>query len=93
MFRGLIPGFFHARKARLDQDRDQHHLASMLISVAAGGDEVSRTDIATFLRGKDLSPAQVVVRMNHAVGLAGTAVTGETYDRVVALAREFTATA
>jgi hypothetical protein len=41
-FRGLIPDFFQARKARLDQDRDQHHLASMLVSIAAGRDEVTR---------------------------------------------------
>lgn len=91
MFRGLIPDFFHARKARLDQDRDQHHLASMLISIAAGRDEVARADIATLLRDKGYSPAQVVVRMNHAVGLAGTAVSGDDHARVVALAREFTA--
>ena len=90
MFRGLIPGFFHARTARLDQDRDQHHLASMLISIAAGGTEVTREDIVTMLRGKGCSKAQVVVRINHAVGLAGTVVSGDDYDRVVAHAREFT---
>jgi len=41
------------------------------------------------MRGKDLSRARVVVRMNHASG--ATAVTGEAYDRIVALSREFSA--
>jgi hypothetical protein len=90
-FRGLIPNFFHARNARLDQDRAQHHLASMLISIAAGRDEVTRADIAALLHSKGQSRAQIVMRMNHAVKLAGTAVSGDDHARVVALAREFTA--
>ncbi|MNY73451.1 hypothetical protein D3C86_2122460 [compost metagenome] len=62
----------------------------MLISIASGSDEVSRDDIREFLRSR-AKGAQATVRVNHAVKLAGTAVSGELYDKVVVLAREFTA--
>ena len=88
---GLLSSAFDARTSRLDQDRDQHHLASMLISIAAGRDEVSRIDIAAHLRARRYSGAEVTVRMNHAVKLAGSAVSGTLYDDVVALAREMIA--
>jgi hypothetical protein len=87
---GLLGSIFAGRKARLDADRDQHHLASMLISIASGSDEVSRDEIRDLLRSR-AKGAQATVRINHAVKLAGTAVSGELYDKVVALAREFTA--
>lgn len=87
---GLLGSIFAGRTARLDKDRDQHHLASMLISIAAGGDEVSRDDVRELLRSR-AKGVQATVRINHAVKLAGTAVSGELYDKVVALAREFTA--
>ncbi|MES2441709.1 MAG: hypothetical protein V4574_02685 [Pseudomonadota bacterium] len=84
----LIWAFLQSRR-RLDADRDQHHLASMLISIAAGRDEVSRADIAEHLRSKGYARGQVAVRLNHAVKLAGTAASGELHARVVALARAF----
>lgn len=93
---GLIAAiafFFWWRSRDLSRDRDQHHIASMLISIAAGRDEVTHADIAAVLRDKRWLQSQIVTRMNHAVGLAGTVVSGDGYDRVVAIAREFTAPA
>lgn len=90
---GAIVFFFVSRNARLSSDRTQHHLASMLISIAAGRDEVGRDDIIALLRSKRWSKPQIAVRMNHAVSLAGTAVAGELHDKVVQLAREMIAAA
>ncbi len=80
--------YFYRRNLRLNRDRDQHHLASMLVSIAAGHDEVNREDVRGFLAGKDYRAGERLYRLNHAVKLAGTAVKGPLYDRVVALARE-----
>ena len=88
---GAVIYYYWRRRRDLGKDRDQHHLASMLISIAAGRDEVTRADIAALLRDRHYSKAQIALRMNHAVGLAGTAVSGDDHARVVALAREFTA--
>lgn len=90
---GAVIYYYWLRRRALGKDRDQHHLASMLVSIAAGRDEVTRADIADWLRDKGYSPAQIVVRMNHAVRLAGTVVSGDGYERVAAIAREFTAPA
>ncbi|MDF7776192.1 hypothetical protein P1X14_13115 [Sphingomonas sp. AOB5] len=84
----MLGTIFGARKARLDRDRDQHHLASMLISIAAGRDEVSRADLDAFVAAKGWSGADWSVRRSHAAKLAGTAVSGELYDKVIQLARD-----
>src|SRR5205809_1353680 len=85
---GLIFMYFYRRNTRLNQDRDQHHLASMLMSIAADREEVSLGDVRSFFAEKGYSVADRVYRLNHAVKLAGTAVKGSLHARVVALARE-----
>jgi hypothetical protein len=85
---GLVFMYFYQRNLRLNRDRDQHHLASMLVSIASGRDEVGRDDVRAFLTDKGYSIADRLYRLNHAVKLAGTAVRGPVHDRVVALARE-----
>ena len=85
---GSIGLYFFRRNLRLNGDRDQHHLASMLVSIAAGRDEVSREDVRAFLRAKDYGVGERLYRLNHAVKLAGTAVKGPVHAGVVALARE-----
>ena len=85
---GTILFFFLRRNAGLAKESIQHHLASMLISVAAGQDEVSKDDIVALLRSRLYSRSQITVRVNHAVSLARSAVSGELYDKVVELARE-----
>ena len=90
---GTILFFFLRRNAGLAKDPSQHHLASMLISVAAGQDEVDKDDIVALLRSKRYSRPQITVRVNHAVSLAGSAVSGELYEKVVELAREVIAAA
>jgi len=80
--------YFYRRKLRLNRDRDQHHLASMLISIAAGRDEVRRADVRTFLAEKGYGVGERLYRLNHAVKLAGTAAKGPLHADVVALARE-----
>lgn len=86
---GAMLQAFDSRRERLDAERDQHHLASMLISVSGDGDDVSEADIRRHLDDRGYSSAQRTVRINHAVGLAGTVVTGTNFDAVVALARKF----
>jgi hypothetical protein len=81
--------YFFRRNLRLNRDRDQHHLASMLVSIAAGGDEVSRADVRAFLAAKGYGVGERLYRLNHAVKLAGTVVKGPPHESVVALAREF----
>src|SRR3569623_1786637 len=88
---GAIACYFWLRQRDLGRDRDQHHLASMLISVAAGQDEVGRGDIIAMIREKKFSRAQARVRLAHAVKLCRTAVSGALHDRVVALVREINA--
>ncbi len=83
-----IGAYFYRRTMRLHKDRDQHHLASMLISIASGRDEVSREDVRAFLAGRNYGAGERAYRLNHAAKLAGTAVRGALYDQVVALARE-----
>lgn len=90
---GAILFFFLRRNTELAKDRTQHHLASMLISVAAGQGEVGRDDIVALLRSKRYSQPQITVRVNHAVSLARSAVSGALYDKVVDLAREVIASA
>lgn len=80
--------YFYRRTLRLNRDRDQHHLASMLISIAAGRDEVSRGDVRAFLAEKNYGVGERLYRLNHAVKLAGTAAKGPLHVAVVALARE-----
>jgi hypothetical protein len=88
---GAIILYFMRRNAALAKERAQHHLASMLISVAAGQQEVEKADILELLRSKRYSRAHVAVRVNHAVSLAKSAVPRALYDRVVVLAREIIA--
>lgn len=80
--------YFMVTRVRLDKDRDQHHLASLLIAVAAGGGQATRGDLDAWLAGRNYRTAERTSRLNHAVKLAGTAVSGELLARVTALARE-----
>ena len=81
--------YFFRRNLRLNRDRDQHHLASMLVSIAAGRDEVSREDVRAFLSAEGYRVGERLYRLNHAVKLAGTVVKGRQHESVVALTREF----
>ena len=81
--------YFYRRNLRLNRDQDQHHLASMLVSIAADRDEVGRDDVRAFLAARGYGVGERIYRLNHAVKLAGTAVQGPLYDAVVTLARQF----
>lgn len=84
---GSVAYFFFDRNRRLDKDRAQHHLASLLIAAANGRDGVGESDVIAHLRSFGLSRAQETIRLNHALKLARTAVSGDMYDRAAALAR------
>lgn len=78
---------FSRRKVYFDKDRNQHHLASMLIAVVTQSEPLGRIDIVNWLEAQNWPAVERQKRVDHAVGLAGTAVSGKIFDDVTALAR------
>jgi len=95
IFPGGILGFtlwyFYQRRNRLNSDREQHHLASLIIACVYETEGVSPATIAAYLKACVYTQTERHVRISHAVGLAKASVTNEKYMLIVQLARRLSA--
>ena len=84
---GLALFAFSRQRRILNGDRDQHHLASLLIAAVSGEEGVSPQLIRHWMADKGWSMAERRKRVAHGLRLAGGAVSGDGYPPLLALAR------